>query len=146
LLQAHPDIDVLFGWASQDAVGLAQAAREAGKTDPASFLVTTVETDPQVFELIKSGSVLQISLDQNSQVKSIAVTRLLVKALSGETIPPTAVGRATLVTVDNADAMAKRDANPQDYPDAIDQVLVFSNTPLVANGSLPPDLKIEPMP
>jgi ABC-type sugar transport system substrate-binding protein len=60
LLQAHPNIRVLFGWIADDGVGLLQAARQAGDTNPNSFLVATDEGNTQVYQLIASGSPLQI--------------------------------------------------------------------------------------
>jgi ABC-type sugar transport system substrate-binding protein len=145
LLEAHPNISVFYGWYSQGAVGLAQGAKEAGKTNPNTFLVATPETDTQVLQLIASGSILQIALDQNAQLGALAGSYELQKALEGQKISPTAWVRTTLVTSANVAAITKRDASPQDYPSAVDQVLVFSNTPLSAAEPLP-HVTLAPLP
>jgi len=145
LLQAHPNIRVLWAWYSQGGVGATEAARQAGHSDPNSFLVTTFESDPQVIKLIKAHSVLQFALVQNYNLAATAGANMLQAAVAGRAISPTGVIRPTLVTAANADVASKRDASPNDYQDAVAKVLTTSSTPISSSGQLP-KISVTPLP
>jgi ABC-type sugar transport system substrate-binding protein len=136
LLQAHPDIRVLFGWTADDGVGLLQAAKEAGNSDPDKFLVATDEGNDQVYQLVGSKSLLQLAASLGYPFGAIAGEIQLEKALRGEKIPPTAVMRPTLVTPDNVTKVQEQEAHPFDYPDRISSQLAFVGGPLKF-GELP---------
>lgn len=136
LLQAHPEIKVLYGWVADDAVGLMQAAKAAGNADPKSFLVASAEGNDQIYQLISSNSILQYGSSLGYPFGAIAGANLLEKAMQGQTIPKTAIMRPTLVTPENVALVQKEEADPYSYPERIKNQLAFVDETL-RYGQLP---------
>jgi ribose transport system substrate-binding protein len=54
LLRAHPEINTILGVNDESAIGAIAALRAAGK-NPADYIITGVDAEPQASALIKKG-------------------------------------------------------------------------------------------
>jgi ribose transport system substrate-binding protein len=138
LLQAHPQIRVLFAFQNTDVQGLLQAANEAGYKSPSKFLVTTADGVSFIYNDIASGtSLLQFATTNGLTFFATRDEELVEQYLLGHKIPPSGVARPALITGKDAAQENTEESSPWLYPNRLAQTLVLSNTPMVWNGPIP---------
>jgi ribose transport system substrate-binding protein len=97
MLQAHPDITVLFGRADALALGAASAARAADRTD-----ITVVGFDGDIagLEAVRDGTIAATITQQTYRMGALAVSS--AKALiDGSDVPSEQLQKGLLTTRDN---------------------------------------------
>ncbi|MGH3639922.1 MAG: substrate-binding domain-containing protein [Mycobacterium sp.] len=97
MLQAHPDITVLFGRADALALGAASAARAADRTD-----ITVVGFDGDIagLEAVRDGTIAATITQQTYRMGALAVSS--AKALiDGSDVPAEQLQKGLLTTRDN---------------------------------------------
>ncbi|GAA0822984.1 sugar ABC transporter substrate-binding protein [Streptosporangium amethystogenes subsp. fukuiense] len=99
LLQAHPNIDIIFGRADGLALGAAQAARNAGSKD---MLVVGFDGDPSGLEAVKSGLLAATVTQQTTLMGKLAVQSTL-KLIKKEQVPAEQLQKGILTTGENVD-------------------------------------------
>lgn len=134
LLQSNPDIKVLFGYNESVAIGMLQAASEAGQSDPESLFVTNPDSTPVSFEKVLKGTPMQAVVTANFPMSTALMMFLIERALSGEEIPHTGVMAPLLVTPENAQEVLDSQNNPF-APES--QEALFSSVRLFEEGSPP---------
>jgi ABC-type sugar transport system substrate-binding protein len=146
LLQTHPDIRVMFAWTGDGALGMMQAAAEAGKTDASEVWITAPDAAATLIEKVEQGTPIQTVISVGFPFSVSAGEDLLEQAMEGKKIPPTGLIRPTLVTQANAAEELAAEENPRDpkYVGRIENQLVLVDTPVVFNGPLP-DVEIPPI-
>jgi ABC-type sugar transport system substrate-binding protein len=103
LLEAHPKIDVMFGWGSDTSVGITTAVNEAGHKDPSKFFVGAMDLyAPSLADLATKKSVLQGGTVFDYDYAGASWDWAIENALEGKTVPPTAVALPIQVTPKNA--------------------------------------------
>jgi len=108
VLQAHPDLDVIFGCNDDSALGAMSAAQAAGK-DPAKFLVVGFDGTLGAFEEIKKGGMMRCDIVQQPYLYAQMHMERAVKLARGEaTIEEyQAIGplyiQTPVVTIENVD-------------------------------------------
>jgi len=100
MLQANPDITIIFGRADALALGAAQAARAAGRDD---ILILGFDGDPAGLEAVKDGT-LAATVTQKTQGMGKLAVESAVKLINGETVPAEQLQGGEVTTVDNVDA------------------------------------------
>lgn len=140
LLQAHPDISVLFVWGADAPTGAIQAAAEAGKTDPKTFSVWTVEvSDAQINEIVAGTSVLQGGAPVPFRFCAIAWERSVEWRLLGKDIPPTGSCLPFGITRENGPEYL-RASNNQFLPEwnkYFDTSMIYFKTPVKTGDPFP---------
>lgn len=99
MLQAHPEITIIFGRADGLALGAAQAARSAGITD---ILVVGFDGDPSGIEGVVDGTLGATIIQATTAMGKLAVQSAL-KLIDGETVPKEQLQEGVLATADNAE-------------------------------------------
>ena len=140
LLQAHPDMTVMFSWGGDVTTGGLQAAAEAGKTDPNKFFFGSVDaTADQVTMLDKRSGVLQALGWFPFRVSAVVAERSIERCLLGQQIPPTTYVLPVLLTPDNArkiwDALDDQLAPAQAH--YFDELQVFFDKPVKTGDPFP---------
>jgi ABC-type sugar transport system substrate-binding protein len=112
LLQAHPNINVMFGWGSDTSVGIPTAVKEAGHTDPHKFFVGAMDLyAPSIAALATGKTVLQGGTVFDYDYAGVSWNYAIEQAMLGKKIPPTAVAEPVVLTSANAGQLATNDAN-----------------------------------
>jgi ribose transport system substrate-binding protein len=142
LLQAHPDMTVMFSWGGDATTGGVQAASEAGKTDPNTFFFGSVDaTADQVSMMDKHSGVLQALAWFPFRVSAVVAERGIERCLLGQQIPPTTYVQPLLLTPENGkkiwDALDDQLAPAQAH--YFDELQVFFNKPVKTNDPFPDD-------
>lgn len=98
MLQAHPEINVIFGRADGLALGAAQAARNAGLDD---ILVVGFDGDPSGIQAVVDGQLGATIVQQTTLMGKLAVESA-VKLIDGEELPAEQLQEGILATKENA--------------------------------------------
>lgn len=140
LLQAHPDITVLFAWGADVPLGAIQASTEAGKTDPTKFSVWGIDvSDAQIADIIGGKSILQGGGTVPFRFCAPAWERAVEWWLLGQSVPPAASCIPFVVTKDNGNAYLRASVN-QFLPDNapfFDQSMVYFKDPVKTGDPFP---------
>lgn len=97
MLQAHPEITVLFGRADALALGAATAARSAGRDD---ILVVGFDGDVAGLEAVQDGT-LAATITQPTQAMGKLALESAVKLANGDELPAEQLQEGVLTTADN---------------------------------------------
>jgi ABC-type sugar transport system substrate-binding protein len=140
LLQAHPDITVMFSWGGDATTGGLQAAAEAGKTDANAFFFGSVDaTADQVSMMDKHSGVLQALAWFPFRISAVVAERGIERCLLGQQIPSTTYVQPLLLTPDNGkkiwDALDDQLAPAQAH--YFDELQVFFDKPIKTNDPFP---------
>jgi len=98
MLQAHPEINVIFGRADGLALGAAQAARNGGF----EVLVVGFDGDPSGLEAVASGELAATITQQTTLMGKLALQSAL-KLIAGEKLPAEQLQEGILTTKDNVE-------------------------------------------
>ncbi|HZQ05533.1 MAG TPA: sugar ABC transporter substrate-binding protein [Anaerolineae bacterium] len=134
LLQAHPNISVILAFSDDGGLGAYQAATEAGKKDPNTFFIGSLDGTNLVFDKIQEGGIYQATWSYLFPFSAVQWMRDMEKCLRGEKVPPTRTEFGRLVTKDNLAEVRKMVADPlapdvqKFYSDPA--VMKYSDTPL----------------
>jgi ABC-type sugar transport system substrate-binding protein len=149
LLEAHPNIDVMFGWGSDTSVGITQAVKEAGHTDPTKFFVGAMDLyAPSLADLATGKSVLQGGTVFDYDYAGESWNWAIENALLGKKVPPTAVAMPIVVTPKNAAFVEKADklvasGKEQSF---FAQAMVYCNVATKYGDKFPPASDCKPNP
>ncbi len=97
MLQAHPEITVLFGRADALALGAATAARSAGRDD---ILVVGFDGDVAGLEAVQDGT-LAATITQPTQAMGKLALESAVQLANGDELPAEQLQEGVLTTADN---------------------------------------------
>ncbi len=100
IIQAHPEVNVVFGINDDSALGALAAMEAAGKTK-SNELVVGFDNTTDAREAIKRGSILQADVSQDPVAFAKAAIDAALKAINGETLPPQTLTKTYVVTADN---------------------------------------------
>ena len=105
LIQAHPQVKVLFADWDGAALGAVTAARESNKTDPTQFYIASTDgSTAQLQDMAKPGAVLQSTGALLFRYDAGYVVRDITRLLLGEKVPLLRVLVPELVTTQNLSA------------------------------------------
>lgn len=96
MLQANPEINIIFGRADGLALGAAQAARNAGY----DVLVVGFDGDPSGLQAVANGELAATITQQTTLMGKLALQSAL-KLIKGETLPAEQLQEGILTTKDN---------------------------------------------
>ncbi|MGC4154031.1 MAG: substrate-binding domain-containing protein [Propionicimonas sp.] len=97
MLQAHPEINIIFGRADALALGAAQAARQANRTD---ILIVGFDGDTAGLEAVRDG-VLAATMTQKTQYMGQLALESALKLIAGEQLPAEQLQPGELTTKEN---------------------------------------------
>jgi len=100
LLQAHPDVSIVFGQADALALGAAQAVKVANLGH--RVWVAGFDGDVAALKALKDG-VFDVTATQQTQGMGRLAVDSAIKLVGGETVPATQLQDATLTTAANVD-------------------------------------------
>ncbi len=100
MLQAHPDVTIVWGQADALALGSAQAVKVANL--PQRIWVAGFDGDTAALEALRDGVFDVTATQQTQQMGRLAVDSA-IKLKAGETVPPQQLLEATLTTKENVD-------------------------------------------
>lgn len=98
LLQAHPDVTMVFAQADALALGAAQAVKVANL--PQRIYVAGFDGDTAALEALKDG-VFDVTATQQTQGMGRMGVDMAIKLMNGEEVPAVQLQDATLTTKDN---------------------------------------------
>lgn len=134
LLQAHPNISMILSFNDDAGLGAYQAATEAGRKDPNTFFIGSLDGTQLVLDKIAEKGIYQTTWSYLFAFSSVQWMRDMEKCLRGEKVPPTRTQIGRVVTLENLDEVKNMVANPLDpavqkfYSDPA--VMKYSDTPL----------------
>lgn len=99
MLQAHPEINIIFGRADALALGAAQAARAIGRND---ILIVGFDGDKAGLQAVKDGTIAATMVQRTQYMGKLAVQSSL-DLISGKKLPAEQLQEGTLATPDNVD-------------------------------------------
>ena len=110
VLQAHPEINAIYGVTAEQALGALAGTKSMGRED---VIVVATDTDTEVMDAIKAGSNLVASVGQDPfEMGRIAMENAL-KILNGETVEEKeTLILVVLITAENVDEIVQRN---EDY-------------------------------
>lgn len=100
MLQAHPDVSIVFAQADGLALGAAQAIKVGNPSQ--KIVVGGFDGDTAALEALKNG-VFDVTATQQTQKMGRAAVDMAVKIVGGEKVPPVQLMDATLTTKDNVE-------------------------------------------
>lgn len=103
MLQAHPEIDIIFGRADGLALGASQAARNAGFD---GVFVVGFDGDPSGLQAVADGELEATVTQQTTLMGKLAIQSAL-KLINGEQVPAEQLQEGILTTKDNVDQFIK---------------------------------------
>jgi len=108
MLQAHPEIDAMFGTSQLDMVGAAQIIREKGLTGK----ITLVNFDDaqECLDLIKNGEIYG-TIAQRPFVEGYLGVKYLIEAINGKEVPARIDTGSASITTKNIDDYKKDQEN-----------------------------------
>jgi ribose transport system substrate-binding protein len=113
LIRAHPSLKMVFADWDGASLGAAQAAREAGKTDPDQFYIAGQDGSPEQLALMsKPGAVLQSSGTLLFRYDAGIVERDMERLLLGKPVPPLRLLIPELVTTKNVKQIQALQSDP----------------------------------
>lgn len=98
MLQAHPDVNIVFAEADALALGAAQAIKVANPSQ--KIWVAGFDGDTAALEALKNG-VFDVTATQQTQLMGRTAVQDAMKLVAGEKLPPEQLLDATLTTKDN---------------------------------------------
>lgn len=101
LLQANPDIKVIYAAGDDPGLGALTAATEAGRTDPNDFFIGSSDGTDAVFEQLGKGGIYQCTWSFLFPFSATQLERDVEKFLRGETVQPTRIMIGELVNQSN---------------------------------------------
>ena len=99
MLQAHPEITIIFGRADALALGAAQAARAAGRSD---ILIVGFDGDEAGLKGVKDGTIAATMVQKTRYMGRLAVESA-IDLVNGKELPAEQLQEGTLATPDNVD-------------------------------------------
>ncbi len=112
LLQAHPDISVIYAAGDDPGLGAFTAATEAGKTDPSKFLIASSDGTNAVLDQISQGGIYQASWTFLFPFSATQFQRDIEKFLRGKSVKPTRLMIGQMVTTSNFKTIQKLQSDP----------------------------------
>ena len=113
LIQAHPDLKVIFADWDAATIGAVQAARSLGKTDPHQFFIAGQDgSTEQLQEMQKPGSVLQATGGLIFRYDAGIIVRDMEMLLMHQTVLPTRYLIPKLITADTVQQFLKLQDDP----------------------------------
>jgi ribose transport system substrate-binding protein len=100
MLQAHPDISIVFAQADGLALGTAQAIKVANPSQ--KIVVGGFDGDTAALVALKKG-VFDVTATQQTQKMGRDAVENAIKLVAGEKVPPIQLMNATLTTSENVD-------------------------------------------
>jgi ABC-type sugar transport system substrate-binding protein len=113
LLQAHPDIKVIYAAGDDPGLGALSAATEAGKTNPKEFFIGSSDGTDAVFEKLTPTSIYQCTWSFLFPLSATQFERDIEAFLQGKKVQPTRIVYGELVTAQNLAEIRKLFADPQ---------------------------------
>lgn len=98
MLQAHPEINLIFGRADGLALGAAQAARNGGY----DVMVVGFDGDPSGLQAVADG-VLAATVTQQTTLMGKLALQSALKLIRGESVPAEQLQEGLLTTIDNVE-------------------------------------------
>jgi ribose transport system substrate-binding protein len=98
MLQAHPDVSIVFAEADALALGAAQAIKVANPSQ--KIWVGGFDGDTAALEALKNGT-FDVTATQQTQLMGRTAVQDAIKLVAGEKLPPEQLLDATLTTKDN---------------------------------------------
>lgn len=98
MLQAHPDVSIVFAEADALALGAAQAIKVANPSR--KIWVGGFDGDTAALEALKNGT-FDVTATQQTQLMGRTAVQDAIKLVAGEKLPPEQLLDATLTTKDN---------------------------------------------
>ncbi len=140
LLNAHPDINIIFCYNDDTAAAVATALAQQGMSDPTKLWIGGVDGTDSALQNIASGtSTEQASAAFLFAYSAAALQTDLEKILSGQSVPPTRALLPQLATQSNVEmiqAQSNGALDPQ-YKNLYDELIHYFDTPLTTGGPLP---------
>lgn len=99
MLQAHPEIDIIFGRADALALGAAQAARTANRDD---ILIVGFDGDEAGLTAVRDG-VIAATVTQKSRFMGALAVQSAIDLVNGEELPAEQLQEAELTTTENVE-------------------------------------------
>lgn len=99
LLQAHPEIDIIFGRADALALGAAQAARAIGRDD---ILIVGFDGDVAGLEAVRD-EVIDATVTQQTQLMGRLAFDSAIQLINGEDLPAEQLQDGIVTTPDNVE-------------------------------------------
>jgi ribose transport system substrate-binding protein len=140
MIQSHPDINMIFADWDGASLGAAQAAREAGKTNPNTFYIAGQDGSPEQLALMqKPGNVLQASGAELYRYDAGIIVSNMMRLLLHQSIPPTRTLVPTLVTPANVKQVLKEENDPFNpiYKDVFNHISAYYSKPLALGDPVP---------
>jgi ABC-type sugar transport system substrate-binding protein len=107
MLQAHPDINVIYALCSPPDLGAIQAVEQAKLKPGSDVHIAGYDGSPAEFEAIKNGSLLAAVFQAPFDQGKVAV-ETAVKAVRGETVPSFVMTSYVIVDASNVDKYLKK--------------------------------------
>jgi ABC-type sugar transport system substrate-binding protein len=140
LLNAHPDINILFCYNDDTAAAVATALAQQGISDPTQFWIGGVDGTNSALQNIASGtSTEQATAAFLFGYSAASLQSDVEKILSGQKVPPTRALLPQLATSDNVEtimAQSNGALDPQ-FRSLYDTMIHYFDQPLVTGGPLP---------
>lgn len=114
MLQAHPDISVIYAAGDDPGLGAQTAATEAGKTNPSKFFIASSDGTDAVLQQIAAGGIYQASWTFLFPFSATQFERDIEAFLRGKPVKPTRIMIGQMVTKANLAAVQKLQSNPLD--------------------------------
>lgn len=140
LLNAHPDINVLFCYNDDTAAAVATALAQQGITDPTQFWIGGVDGTNSALQNIASGtSTEQATAAFLFGYSAAALQSDVEKILSGQNVQPTRALLPQLATSDNVQMIQAQSngALDQQFRSLYTTMIHYFDQPLVTGGPLP---------
>lgn len=140
LIEAHPSLRMIFADWDADTLGAAQAAKEAGKTNPHQFFIAGEDgTDAQLALMAKPNAVLQVTGAPLFRYDPGVIVNNMLRLLMGQKLPPTRVLVPGAVTVQNLASFQKLVNDPFSPVNAnvFNSETLYYNTPETTENPVP---------
>jgi ABC-type sugar transport system substrate-binding protein len=113
LLQAHPDIKVIYAAGDDPGLGALTAATEAGKTNAKDFFIGSSDGTDAVFEKIAEGGIYQCTWSFLFPFSATQFERDIERFLRGKPVRPTRIMIGQLATSTNLNAVKQLVSDPR---------------------------------
>lgn len=100
MLQAHPNLKIIFSCNDEMALGAIQALQEAGKLD--DVFVGGIDGNQDALAAIKAGT-MEVTVYKNFWLQAYTAVEAAAKFLNGETLPDLIPVDLEAVTINNVD-------------------------------------------
>jgi ABC-type sugar transport system substrate-binding protein len=140
LLNAHPDINILFCYNDDTAAAVATALAQQGTGDPTKFWIGGVDGTNSALKNIGSGaSTEQATAAFLFGYSAAALQSDVERILSGQSVKPTRALLPQLATISNVDTITAQSNGALDpaYKDLYDTMIHYFDEPLTTGGPLP---------